>query len=647
MPTNDPQNTLSGLATGGLGELSPGRLLGGNYQLIEPIGRGGMGQVWKAQDRAGQRIVAIKLLPPELRNHEDAIQQVRESFQKVHALTHQHIGKSLAMLSDADYGPFIVMDLVLGIPLSRYAKQYRQRNGQIPLKHVIELLRPVAQALDYAHVRGVLHRDVKPDNILVQTEPHFEVTLIDFGLAATIRSTMTRFTQASSDTRGTRPYMSPEQLRGNSLQWDGRTDQYSLAVVAYELLGGCLPFEIEDDFALIYAVLNEPVVPIETCSEAVNQVLSKGLGKDRTDRFGNCVSLIDSLASARTTNERAPAVQQPASTQPVRTQQSPTPPPVSKNQFTENFKSQTIINSIGMELKLIPAGDFLMGDGLSELRSEKPVHRVKVSKPFFLGTHPVTSKQFSQFVQDRGAKFAYQWPKGGSMIVNLQFLIYTLVLCVPLLIGLAAIFGGLMAAIAGLEVDRIAGIFFVSLGFFMSIGSIVAWRRRSKLLSMPRELESAKDLPIVNVSWEDAIAFCKWLSAKEKRHYHLPTEAQWEYACRAGSMVVDEKALGFGKSVPPRNNPPSGCEAVSNAWGLFGMGGRLWEWCADWYGEYGSDPVVDPTGPLSGTHRVVRGGGGKDVASELRVACRSYCDPGTQKVSLGFRVVLARSADSL
>lgn len=297
MSTNDPRNTVDGLETSVLGELSPGRMLGGNYELVEPIGRGGMGQVWKAQDQAGHRSIAIKLLPAELRNHEDAIQQVRESFQKVHALTHQHIGKSLAMLSDVSFGPFIVMDLVPGIPLSRYAKQYRQRDGEIPLQHVVELLRPVAKALDYAHGRGVLHRDVKPENILVQPEPYFEVTLIDFGLAATIRSTMTRFTQASTDTRGTRPYMSPEQLRGNSRLWDGRTDQYSLAVVAYELLGGYLPFETEDDFALMYAVLNEPVSSIEGCSEPINQALLKGLEKEKAGRYENCVGFIDALAS--------------------------------------------------------------------------------------------------------------------------------------------------------------------------------------------------------------------------------------------------------------------------------------------------------------------------------------------------------------
>ncbi|HBJ36832.1 MAG TPA: hypothetical protein DDZ51_19165 [Planctomycetaceae bacterium] len=379
MTTNDPRNTLSGLVTGSLGELSPGRLLGGNYQLVEPIGRGGMGQVWKAQDQAGQRAVAIKLLPPELRNHEDAIQQVRESFQKVHALTHQHIGKSLAMLSDADYGPFVVMDLVLGIPLSRYARQYRQRSDQIPLKHVVDLLRPVAQALDYAHVRGVLHRDVKPENILVQTDPYFEVTLIDFGLAATIRSTMTRFTQASADTRGTRPYMSPEQLRGNSRQWDGRTDQYSLAVVAYELLGGYLPFETEDDFAMMYVVLNEPVAPIETCPEAVNQVLSKGLAKERTERYENCISFIDSIAAANTTVVRVSFIK-------------PDSPP---------HLAKSFVNSIGMELVLIPAGTFLMGSPSDEegRQNDEVQHSVNIPQSYYLSNTQVTQGQWKSVMK--------------------------------------------------------------------------------------------------------------------------------------------------------------------------------------------------------------------------------------------------------
>ena len=574
MTTNDPRNTLSGLVTGSLGELSPGRLLGGNYQLVEPIGRGGMGQVWKAQDQAGQRAVAIKLLPPELRNYEDAIQQVRESFQKVHALTHQHIGKSLAMLSDADYGPFIVMDLILGIPLSRYAKQYRQGRGQIPLSHVVDLLRPIAQALDYAHVRGVLHRDVKPENILVQTEPHFEVTLIDFGLAATIRSTMTRFTQASTDTRGTRPYMSPEQLRGNSRQWDGRTDQYSLAVVAYELLGGYLPFETEDDFALMYAVLNEPVVPIETCSEAVNQVLSNALGKERTERYENCTDFINSFAATNTA-VRSVSVTETAIPQPS----IPTRVVAQSSDLADKSASEatakSFVNSIGMKLILIPAGTFLMGSPESEVgrTNDETQHHVTFTKHFYLGATEVAQGQWE------------------------------------------------------------------------SVMGTTPWKGQ-------RYVQENSNNAANYVNWDDAVEFCRKLSDKEGKTYRLPTEAEWEYACRAGATT----AYSFGDDADQlresgwfdKNAWDAGeryAHAVglkrANAFGLHDMHGNVWEWCSDWYGDYPTGHVTDPQGPTTGVKRVFRGGCWSSVSAFCRSAYRYTYAPSYRDALVGLRLALS------
>lgn len=108
--------------------LGPGTVLG-VYRLDEPLGRGGMGLVWKAWDTAGKRFVAVKLLPPEFTGNEAAIGQVRDAFQVVHALTHQHIGKTIGLLDDPQFGPYIVMEYLPGIPLSQFAKKYRRADG--------------------------------------------------------------------------------------------------------------------------------------------------------------------------------------------------------------------------------------------------------------------------------------------------------------------------------------------------------------------------------------------------------------------------------------------------------------------------------------------------------------------------------------
>ena len=298
-------DTLSGHSTRGVPDYQQGTRVG-IYDLVQSLGRGGMGQVWKAHDTQGHRSVAIKLLPPEFRHNPEAIAQVRSAFQVVHQLNHPCLCKSLGLFEDAQHGPYIVMDYVEGITLSEYRRRFS--GGRVPFEQVVSILGKVADALDHAHekvlrtgdgeTKGVLHRDVKPQNIMVLVEGDavVQVSLIDLGLAAEIRSSTTRFTKVRVDNRGTRPYMSPEQLSGKRSQWDGRTDQYSLAAVAYEMLGGHPPFEADDDLVLIQAIKDELPDPIDGLAPFINAALLKGLSKNRDDRFASCSDFIEALA---------------------------------------------------------------------------------------------------------------------------------------------------------------------------------------------------------------------------------------------------------------------------------------------------------------------------------------------------------------
>ncbi|MFM8215489.1 MAG: formylglycine-generating enzyme family protein, partial [Pirellula sp.] len=166
---------------------------------------------------------------------------------------------------------------------------------------------------------------------------------------------------------------------------------------------------------------------------------------------------------------------------------------------------------------------------------------------------------------------------------------------------------------------------------------------------------SSSNHPVEEVSWEDAVEFCKKLSdlPEEKaagRVYRLPTEAQWEYACRAGSKTAysfgeSSKSLGdyawFGDN---SNNPthPVG-EKKANAWGLYDMHGNVWEWCSDCIGEYPNGAVSDPTGPRDGSFRVFRGGGWDSEAANCRSASRSRRNPSLRTGNVGFRVALSPS----
>jgi formylglycine-generating enzyme required for sulfatase activity len=162
--------------------------------------------------------------------------------------------------------------------------------------------------------------------------------------------------------------------------------------------------------------------------------------------------------------------------------------------------------------------------------------------------------------------------------------------------------------------------------------------------------------PVEQVSWEDAVEFCKKLSdlpeeKKAGRKYRLPTEAEWEYACRAGSKAAysfgeNSKTLGdyswFGGNSGPQPHPVG--EKKANAWGLYDMHGNVWEWCSDWYDEYPKGAVSDPSGPSEGSFRVFRGGGWSAGAAYCRSAGRSGGVPSFRfSGDGGFRVALSSS----
>ena len=163
------------------------------------------------------------------------------------------------------------------------------------------------------------------------------------------------------------------------------------------------------------------------------------------------------------------------------------------------------------------------------------------------------------------------------------------------------------------------------------------------------------DLPVEMVSWFDAVAFCELLSERLGRKFRLPTEAEWEYACRAGTASAFHGGEGlttaeanfdgkftYGAGAPGetrwRTTPVGGFPA--NAWGLSDLHGNVWEWCSDWYGEYGTDPVADPAGPGSGDIRILRGGSWFHGPADTRSAQRDALDPGRRHSIYGFRVVL-------
>jgi serine/threonine protein kinase len=269
----------------------------GKFEVVEELGRGAMGVVFRGFDPAIGRPVAIKVIRPQIFATNEENQEARLRFAREAAaagrLSHPNIVTVFELGDEQDY-QFLVMEFVEGKALDR-----------VPPQNPLTVLQQLAAALDYAHVNGVVHRDVKPSNVLVRADG--QVKLTDFGIARIASQTVTQ----SGMTLGTPAYMAPEQVIASRV--DGRADQFSLAVVAYELLTGRKPFVGDTSQAVIYAIVQgdrpaahefNPRLPA-----AVSGVLQKALAKGALDRFPTCSEFIRALESAF----KAPAEQRPIS----------------------------------------------------------------------------------------------------------------------------------------------------------------------------------------------------------------------------------------------------------------------------------------------------------------------------------------------
>lgn len=270
--------------------LSEGQMLG-QYKIVAPQGQGGMAAIYKAYHPRLDRYVAIKVMHPALLQDPGFLARFEREAQIVARLEHPHI-VPVYDYADINGQPYLVMKLIDG----RTLRQVNDRTP-IPLEELLRILPPIASALDYAHHSGVLHRDIKPSNIIIAADgtPY----LTDFGLA---RLAQLGESSLSADAMlGTPNYISPEQALGRK-DIDFRSDLYSLGVVIYELLVGCVPFAGDTPYAVvhnhIYAALPEPRRLNPELPPQVEAVLIRALAKDPAARYESATALVEALRAA-------------------------------------------------------------------------------------------------------------------------------------------------------------------------------------------------------------------------------------------------------------------------------------------------------------------------------------------------------------
>jgi len=267
------------------------RALGAHYELDSEIGRGGMGVVYRARDRRLKRMVAIKVLPPELAYRSEIKTRFLREAETAAQLNHPNI-VPIYTVDEAQGLVFFEMAYVSGDNL---AKRLHDR-GVLPVEEVRRILRDVADALAYAHERGVVHRDIKPDNILLDAETGRPM-VTDFGIARAMSDGDSRLT-ATGMAIGTPAYMSPEQAAGERVI-DGRSDIYALGIVAYQMLAGEPPFSAGSTPAMLVKHISETPVPIEQRRADVPPDLARAVGimlqKDPANRFPSAADLVKAL----------------------------------------------------------------------------------------------------------------------------------------------------------------------------------------------------------------------------------------------------------------------------------------------------------------------------------------------------------------
>ncbi len=266
-----------------------GRTLAGRYHISELIGTGGMATVYKGECELLKRDVAVKVLRDSVKSDEESLRSFKKEAQAAAQLSHNNI-VSVYDVGEEDGIDYIVMEYVKGETLKEYIKEH----GPLPWQEACDFCIQICQALDAAHSKGVIHRDIKPQNILVTAEKELKVT--DFGLA---RAAATETMSVGGDAMGSVHYISPEQARGGYT--DARSDLYSLGIVLFEMLTGKVPFDGESAVAIALMHIEKDIPNVLTYNPSVPadlaKVVSKACAREQIGRYQSAAEFADDLRS--------------------------------------------------------------------------------------------------------------------------------------------------------------------------------------------------------------------------------------------------------------------------------------------------------------------------------------------------------------
>lgn len=633
----------------------------GRYQIMEPLGQGGMAAVYKAGDTLLERDVAIKIIrrdafPPEILH--DVLKRFEREAKSLARLSHPNIVKVL------DYGeyegsPYLVLEYMPGGTLKEKV------GATIPWEEAVRQILPIARGLEYAHRRGIIHRDIKPANILLTDDA--EPMLSDFGIAKIFGGDKATTITGSGVTVGTPEYMAPEQWTGDTGAY---SDIYSLGIVLYEMVTGNKPFVADTPGGILLKQAMEPLpLPrgfVTDLPEEVESLLVKALAKEPTDRYSDMQAMIRAmeglLTAESTTQPLKPSIprQEPAPGRPRESGQDEggratlsveglvdargiDDPPSEHSQEVNSkpppgFLRKGVFIGAGVAaiLLFIFAGLPFVQRMTASPPTLTPAPPTGTSSPVATSTntqtpHPTATLQPTDVIDAKGIQMAFVssgvFIMGNNFDANEPFQ---------------------KVYLDNFYIDK----YEVTNGLYTACVEAGVCEPPQRNLSHSRSDYFTnpiyKDYPVVNVDWDMARTYCEWRGAR------LPTEAEWEKAARGPD----------GLKFPWGDAPDSGCkrsrscggvsypnpdtddtvragqyETGRSVYGIYDLIGNVEEWVADWFSEtyYQEMPDENPPGPETGNVRVLRGG---HWAKGETAYWRNFSKPTSANVFIGFRCAM-------
>ena len=624
-----------------------GTLLSRQYTILQHIGAGGFGKTYLVEDQLGEKKVVKEFFISSMCTRDVATQSVtvsvdenRQSFQeqlakfkeearRIYSLSHPNIVKVSALFDENDTA-YYVMNYIEGESLAQKSRREKLSESQIR-RYLDQLL----SALDYIHLRGITHLDIKPGNIMIDRNDN--VVLIDFGASKLFNAQSVNRTMMTSMRPPFTPGYAPiEQENGDVSDMGPHCDIYALGATLYNLFTG-------EKAPLPFVIFQKGLPQNPQASPLMQKVIKGAMEFDVKQRIKNVAEFRAMLS------EEVQPIQPVVDSEETKIAQNQNTkidtPETKISQPSETVRQETIkhtfISSDSGKENKVQNKTTIKKEG----KKRNWVKFVLVLLIVLVVVIPVAL--WALFELDKGASTVSEPETVG---VSIEYENNTITIPgTNVSFNMVFVEGGTfeMGSDDSEASDDEKPVHSVTLSdYYIGETEVTQELWEAVMGSNPSYFKGLKN-PVDYVSWDDCQEFVKRLNEITGKTFRLPTEAEWEYAARGGNKSRGYKYSGsntIGDVAWYHSNSSSMTHQVGtkapNELGIYDMSGNVWEWCSDWYGDYSSSSQTNPTGPTSGSDRVCRGGSWGSNAQGCRVAFRGINTPDFRHDYLGFRLVM-------